>query len=396
MSEKIRTLLFSSLYPSGVRPGHGIFVETRLRELLNSGRVETRVVAPVPWFFSKNPRFGDYARMAQIAGREMHNGIDILHPRYFLLPKVGMTMAPFSMALGAVPAIRKLLHEGFDFDLIDAHYYYPDCVAAALLAKWFRKPLVATARGSDINLISRYPIQRRLIRWTAAQAKASVCVSHALSKVLASIADESARIEVFTNGVDLARFQPQEPASARQALGWPDMPTLLSVGNLVENKGHHIAIELLSVLPEFRLVIVGAGPEMSRLQALSGSLGVAGRVTFVGSVPQERLSTYYGASNILLLASNREGWPNVLLESMACGTPVVATNVGGVPEIVRTPEAGRISDERSVAGFLSEIRDLQANYPDHTAVRRYAEMFGWEATTLAQLSLFSNVLKSGI
>lgn len=396
MTRTIRTLLFSTLYPSGVRPGHGIFVETRLRELLKSGRIETRVIAPVPWFFSKNPRFGDYARMAQIAEREMHNGIDVLHPRYFLLPKVGMTMAPFAMALGAVPAVRKLLREGFDFDLIDAHYYYPDCVAAALLAKWFRKPLVATARGTDVNLISRYPVPRRLIRWTAAQANASVCVSHALSKVLAGIADESARIEVFTNGVDLARFQPQAPASARQALDWPDVPTLLSVGNLVENKGHHIAIELLADLPGFRLVVVGAGPEMPRLQALSANLGVAGRVTFAGGVSQESLSTYYSASNMLILASSREGWPNVLLESMACGTPVIASNVGGVPEIVRSPEAGRISAERSASGFLREVRDLLANYPDRAAVRKYAEMFGWEATTLAQLSLFANVLKDEI
>ena len=105
---KLRTLLFSSLYPSSIRPGHGIFVETRLRELLGSSQVETRVVSPVPWFFSTNPRFGEYALIASTPARERHHGIDVLHPRYFLPPRFGMTVAPLSMAIGALPAIRKL------------------------------------------------------------------------------------------------------------------------------------------------------------------------------------------------------------------------------------------------------------------------------------------------
>ena len=120
----IRTLLFSSLYPSSVRPGHGIFVETRLRELLGSGRVCTRVVAPVPWFFSTHPRFGTYARMARTPRHEVFRGVDVSHPRYFLPPKVGMTIAPLSLAMGALPALRRLQRDGFDFDLIDACLLY--------------------------------------------------------------------------------------------------------------------------------------------------------------------------------------------------------------------------------------------------------------------------------
>jgi teichuronic acid biosynthesis glycosyltransferase TuaC len=391
VAKKIRSLLFSTLYPSGVRPGHGIFVETRLRELLKSGQVETRVVAPVPWFFSTHPRYGEYARMAQIPEREEHHGIDVLHPRYFLPPKVGMSIAPFLMALGAIPAIRKLLREGFDFDLIDAHYYYPDGVAAALLAKWFRKPLLITARGTDVNLISRYFVPRQLIRWAAKRASASITVSNALSEVLANIDADRSKLMVLRNGVDLQRFHPVPQATARQELGWPQGPTLLSVGNLVENKGHDIAIESLAELPDFRLVIVGAGPERQLLENLSIRLDVAHRVLFVGRVAQENLLSYYSAADILILASSREGWPNVLLESMACGTPVVATDVGGIPEVVTTPEAGRMTADRSVAGFYKIISELWSNYPDRAAVRRYAEMFGWEATTAAQVSLFQNI-----
>ena len=184
-SAPIRTLLFSTLFPSEVRPGHGIFVETRLRELLASGQIQTKVVAPVPWFFSTDDRFGNYARMARTPLRETRQGVDIQHPRYFLPPKVGMNIAPFMLALGAVPAVRRLIGEGFDFDVIDAHYYYPDGVAAAILAWYFKKPFVVTARGSDINLIAEHAIPGNMIRWAADKASASIGVSVALTGAMA-------------------------------------------------------------------------------------------------------------------------------------------------------------------------------------------------------------------
>ncbi|MCY7305745.1 MAG: glycosyltransferase family 4 protein, partial [Rhodoferax sp.] len=166
-SNKIRILTFTTLYPSSVRPGHGIFVETRLRELMASGQVDARVIAPVPWFHSTHSRFGEYARMARTPRREMRNGLDVQHPRYFLPPKIGMTIAPFSLALGAMSAVRRLIKEGFSIDLIDAHYYYPDGVAAAILAQRFNLPFTVTARGTDVNLIARLPITGGLVRWAA-------------------------------------------------------------------------------------------------------------------------------------------------------------------------------------------------------------------------------------
>lgn len=398
----IRTLLFSTLYPSSARPGHGIFVETRLRELLGSGEVETRVVAPVPWFCSTHPRFGDYARLAATPPCETRHGIDVRHPRYFLPPKVGMHIAPFALAAGALPAIRRLQREGFDFDLIDAHYYYPDGVAAALLARHLGKPFVVTARGSDINLIARHAVPRRLMRWAAGRAAASICVSAALRDALAGIGAERAKLRVLRNGVDLARFAPLPPASARAELGWPAAPTLLSVGNLVENKGHHIAIELLALpagaggpAPDTRLAIVGDGPERAALAALAQRLGVASRVVFAGAVAQARLPAYYSAADVLILASSREGWPNVLLEAMACGTPVVATAVGGVPEAVAALVAGRLvpaSPAPSAAAFAAALADLRRAGIDRAAVRRYAESFGWAETTQGQIALFAEVL----
>ena len=392
----LRILTFSTLFPSSLRPGHGIFVETRLRELVSSGKVEARVVAPVPWFFSTNPRFGEYARMARVPRREHRNGFDVQHPRYCLPPKVGMSMAPLTLALGARPAIQILLDEGYDFDVMDAHYYYPDGVAAALLARHFNKPFTVTARGSDINLIADHAIPRRFIRWASQRASASIGVSAALTQAMLQMGVPAPSLLTLPNGVDLDRFQIHPQKSARAGLGWPDQPTLLIVGNLLENKGHHIAIRALVNLPAFRLVIAGEGPKRSALESLVQRTNTGSRVQFLGQVEQDQLARYYSAADILVLPSSLEGWPNVLLESMACGTPVVATRVGGIPEIVKSDDAGRLLPERTAACVVAAVSDLWQHLPSRNAVRATAQGCGWQGTTDAQITLFNKIANEQI
>lgn len=392
---KLRTLLFSTLYPSSVRPDHGIFVETRLRELLSTGEIETRVVAPVPWFFSKHPRFGDYAKVAATPKRERHNAIDVSHPRYFLPPKVGMNIAPFLLAAGAIPTISHLIREGFDFDLIDAHYVYPDGVAAALIAHHFNKPFVVTARGTDINLIPQFAIPRKLIQFALGRSSGSIGVCQALVDEMAKLGVEHKKLHVLRNGVDLVRFSPMNQTEARAALAWEqNCKTLLSVGYLIERKGHHIAIEVLTRLPDWHLKIIGRGPELGKLEKLASDLGVSQRVTFVGQVNQKELRIYYSAADVLVLASSREGWANVLLESMACGTPVVATNIWGTPEVVSTSTAGRLMTERTPEALAMALENLAANLPDRSEVRRHAENYSWTATSEGQLKLFRDVSRA--
>lgn len=386
---KIRSLLFSTLYPSSNRPGHGIFVETRLRHLLASGQVDARVVAPVPWFPSTNPRFGAWSKLASTPAKETYNGIEVRHPRYALPPKVGMNIAPLMLALGARSTLRSLQREGFDFDVIDAHYYYPDGVAAALLARWFKKPLFITARGTDLNLISNFAIPRRWIQWAASVASSSIGVSQSLVDKLISLGGDPSWTHVLRNGVDLERFHPVDQAKARNDLGLPmDRRVLLSVGHLVSIKGHDIAIQALADMPEAYLAIVGEGPERSSLQELAHSMGVTNRIRFAGARPQTELPLWYSAADALVLCSSREGWANVLLESMACSTPVVATNVGGTAEALSAPEAGVLMQDRSPAGLVAAVGKLFASYPERKMVRQFAEQFDWQATTRGQLALF--------
>ena len=399
----MRTLLFSTLYPSSARPLHGVFVETRLRELLSKCNISTKVVAPVPWFPSAHARHGKYAAMAATPQRETHNGIDVLHPRYVVIPKVGMNVTPFTLALAARSALKQLLDEGFDFDLIDAHYYYPDGVAAALLGVWFNKPVTITARGTDVNLIPEYLIPRTLVRWASSRAQASIGVSAALVERMRSLGMRADRLHVMRNGVDLNRFQIRPQAEARRDLAIAHGPVLLTVGNLHEHKGQRLAVEALALVrrqhPQAQLYVVGAGPDRDLLSHQAAESGLASAVHLVGAVPNAELSSWYGAADVLLLASSREGWPNVLLESMACGTPVVATRVGGVPEIVQLPLVGRVVEERTAAALSQAVLELleQGRLTENhrSAVRQYAQGFSWDRTSEDQIKLFNALTRSG-
>ena len=391
----LKILTFSTLFPSSVRPVHGIFVETRLRELLKSGQVVSRVIAPVPWFPSANPRWGHYAQFAATPSREMRNGLDVFHPRYLLVPKVGMVAAPLAIALAALPTVKKLLNKGFDFDVIDAHYFYPDGVAAALLGKWLNKPVVITARGTDLNLIPQFSLPRRMIRWASMQAQASIGVCSALMDVLRDMGTPADRLHVMRNGVDLQRFQPQPQEASRSALGLSGSPILLSVGYLIERKGHHLLLqampEILKHYPHARLVVVGDGDMRGALVQLARDLHIEPQVTFAGAIAQVELKHWYSAADVFVLASSREGWANVLLESMACGTPVVATRIWGTPEVVTDERVGLLVDHRNAEAIAAAVSRLLAHPPDRSQVRSYAEGYSWESTSQAQLELFNRL-----
>jgi len=388
---QIRLLVFSTLFPNAVQPSHGVFVENRLRHLLSDGGVSAQVVAPVPWFPSAVHRFGRYAAYARVAAEETRFGIAVRHPRYVVIPHVGMTLAPFLLYAAARGAVARLLAEGHRFDLIDAHYFYPDGIAAIMLGRRFGLPVTITARGTDLNLIPRYAVPRRMIQWAAGRADGLITVCQALKDTLVELGVAGDRITVLRNGVDLALFRPGDRVAQRQRYGL-DGPTLISVGHLIRRKGHHLPIQALAMLPGVRLLVVGDGPERAALEATAASAGVADRVRFLGRRPHDELPDLYGAADALVLASSREGWANVLLEAMACGTPVVASNVWGTPEVVATPEAGRLMAARTPEALADAARALLADPPARAATRSYAEGFSWDATSRGQKTLFERIL----
>jgi glycosyltransferase involved in cell wall biosynthesis len=383
-------LTVTTLFPNPVNPAHGSFVATRLEKLVASGEIKAEVLAPVPWQPSWLP-YSPAGRLDRVPYFRMRGGVKVHHPRYFVVPKIGMTLTPHTLFWTLKFGLQKLLAEGRRFDLIDAHYFYPDGVAAVRLAKEFGVPVVVTARGTDLNLIPEYTIPRRMICHAAAHADGLITVCQALKDRLVELGTPPDKIVVLRNGVDLQLFKPLDRQAARARLDLTRR-TLGSVGWLVERKGHHHAIQALRALPDTDLLIVGEGPERTALEQLALKEGVSKRVRFLGRIEQKRLPEIYNAIDALVLASSREGWANVLLEAMACGTPVIASAVWGTPEVVAAPDAGVLMKTLDAQGVIDGVTRLFAIQPERAATRRYAEAFSWDATTQGQLALFRQIL----
>ncbi len=374
----MKILVLSSLYPNAVQRRHGIFIEHRVNHVVQPGD-EVRVVAPIPWFPSSSAKFGHYADFARAPYEAVRRGIAVTHPRHVVVPKVGMIAAPWLMAAALYPHIARIRGD-FDFDVIDSYYLYPDGIAASLLARRFDVPFVMSALGSDVSLIPQHRAERAMILRAIARAGATTAVAAALRDELIVLGASPDKVCVVEHGVDLELFSPPvDRAALRRRFGIV-APTVLSVGHLIDRKGHDFAIRAIATLPNVRLMIAGDGPREGELKALAERLGVWDRVDFLGHVDQDRLPELYGAADLTASCSDREGIANVLLESLACGTPLVATPVWGSPEVVRVPEAGLLVADRSDAAIADGIATLLANLPDRAKTRAYGERYDWSET----------------
>jgi len=391
----VKLLVFTSLFPNVTEPHHGVFVANRLQFWRDRSGGEAEVVAPVPFAPPVGPE--RWRRYRSIPDREVHRDLTVHHPRFLSPPGFGDAWRGRLLAAGVK---RRLLSvaRSFQPDVLDAHYAYPDGVAAAMLRPELerelgrRLPLLITCRGTDLNLLPSLPAVRHRIAAGLAAADHVICVAEALRSVAIDLGVPSEGVSTLRNGVDTAAFTPGSQREARAVTGLPESATvLLCVGHLIERKGQHLLLQAYArVHPEEGplLVFVGRGEAQQSLSAQADTLGVAARVRFVGAVPPEALPDWYRSADVTILASLREGWPNVVLESLACGTPVIATRVWGTPEILEDCPAGLLvsADVDGLADGLSRLDDL-----DPTAARPWAEGHTWDATVDRMTTLFNKV-----
>jgi teichuronic acid biosynthesis glycosyltransferase TuaC len=389
----IRLLTFTNLYPNPAQPRHGIFVEHRLRRLVATGQIGARVIAPAPWCpLPLDARYPEY-RVRDIPEHEERDGIAIDRPRYWVVPGLTSRINPWSMMRASMPIVRELLSNGHDFDVVDAQFIYPDGIAGVMIARKLGKPVTLTARGSDVNVALHENGPRKWFDWAKQHVSVFIAVSTALKAALIAFGVPEERIEVIRNGVDLELFSERDREATRREWKW-SAPILLSVGNLVEGKGHHIVIEALRELTGCNLIVIGKGPEAPRLRRQAQEFGLAERVRFVEHVPQSELAKFYSAADITVLASSREGMPNVVLESIACGTPVVATAVGGASEIITASAAGTLVHDRSASGVATAIRQVLDRKVPRSSTREFARQFGWDEPIARQVKLFERVARA--
>jgi glycosyltransferase involved in cell wall biosynthesis len=312
---------------------------------------------------------------------EKFGELNVYHPRYFLLPKISMPLHGLSMFAGSLGTVRQL-HEKLKFDCIDAHYIYPDGFAAVRLGRSLGIPVIVSARGTDISLFPSFRLIRPMIQWTLQNAAGVVGVCEALRQSMLGLGASVENTRAIGNGVDVERFVPMDRDEARRKLGIPlDAEVVVAVGNLVPLKGYQFLIPVIARLsaqrPKIKLYIIGEGYFRTRLEALAQQEKVQDRVVFAGRKPNEELKYWYSAADVSCLASSREGWANVLLESLACGTPVVATRVWGAPEVITSPELGVLVDQ-TVDSILAGLETALGKPWDREALARYAGSRTWD------------------
>lgn len=353
----MRILTLSSLFPNSLDPAFGIFIYQRSAHVALLPGNEVEVVSPVP-YVPRWLRIDRWRIHAALPKNERIGGLFVHHPRYFLLPKVSMWLHGLLLFLGSLRLVLKL-HARAKFDCIDAHFVYPDGFAAVLLGKVLGIPVSVSARGTDINLYPSLRVVRSMIRWTLSEADEVIAVSKALKDAMIALGTDPGKIHVIPNGVDEERFKQVDQTEARRQLGLPvSARALVSIGALIPSKGHNLLIQAFERIalrqPDLKLYILGEGPARSTLEALIERANLQDRVQLIGKRPNEELLHWFSAADISCLTSEREGWPNVITESLACGTPVVGTRVGGIPEILGSEDFGVLVDQtvESVANGL--------------------------------------------
>lgn len=383
-------VVLSTLFPSATQPGAGLFIRERMFRV--GEHLPLTVVAPQAWFPGQSV-IAMIRSNYRIASQtfETQSGFDVYRPRAICAPRLGRRWDGRSIALAALPTVRRLIKAG-KCDIIDAHFAYPDGYAASLLGKWFDLPVCVTLRGTEPRHLSHPALRSRVLAGLHAATRV-FSVSNSLRQLVVQAGIVADKIEVIGNGVDTTKFFPVDRHTARATLGIPlDAKVMITVGALVERKGFHRVIaqmpKLLRTFPNLVYLIIGGvsseGDWSLRLRRQVKALDLAERVKFLGAMKPEALRLPLSAADVAVLASSNEGWANVILEAMACGVPVVASNVGGNAEVVCHQELGEIYDPDEDSALFAALSHALAKSWNAKAIIGYATQNGWEVR-IAQL-----------
>jgi teichuronic acid biosynthesis glycosyltransferase TuaC len=367
----VRILGFTTVFPSAAQPLHGLFVAERTRHAAHLAEIS--VIAPVAWF----------RRLRGVTTPQFPFAVD--YPRFFYIPGLFKFLDGVLLFLSALPRVRRL-RQHFDFDLIDAHFGFPDGVAAILLGRWFHRPVMVTLRGSELEMV-QFILRRGTLGWALKRADRVIAVSRQLAELAFELGVDPERVRVIGNGVDLVRFHPVDRAQARRTLGISDaVPLIVAVGHLARVKGFELVLrtipELATTHPGIRFVIVGgpaatSGDYPTQLAAEVDRLNLSDHVMITGSVPPERVALWLSAADLFVLASEREGSPNALREALACGCPVVAADVGDARELLSDSTGVIVADRTSAEQWRDALQAALGTRWDRRAIRAGAERHTW-------------------
>ncbi|MHB8813917.1 MAG: glycosyltransferase [Steroidobacteraceae bacterium] len=391
----MRVAVVTTFYPNVAEPGRAVFVRNLVQAL--DRYVSLRVVSPVPYAppISRHPR---WRGLRSIPLRAECLPYEVLHPRYVVVPKCAR-LSGFTYFLGVCLPLRRLVRSEA-IDLLHVHCAFPDAVGVALAASFIGLPFVVTAHGSDINVYA----EQRSIRWQVARALARagavIAVSLALKRKIGAMSPSAGErvVHIPCAGVDPRVFRLREQALARGELGLPpDGRIVLFAGQFVTIKAVDVLLaacrNLMSrqrLQPNDLVVLAGEGPERKALEAQAA--GLHGTVRFVGEVSQARLATWMSAATLFCLPSRNEGTPNVVIEALASGRPVVASRVGGVPEVISDGVNGLLAEPGNAAALADAIAAAFDRHWDAPAIAATVKEFTWDELARRNLTVLEGVL----
>ena len=387
----LNVLMLSTLFPDISRPNFGVFVERQARELASRAEATVTVVAPVglpPWPLSLSAR---YAPLRALPRKERWRELTVYRPTFPIIPKFGGRTNVITMTRAILPLVRRL-HAQTPFDVIDASFFFPDGPVAQRLSKALGIPYSVKARGADIHHWGTQRGTRKMVARAGDEAAGLLAVSDAMRRSMARMGMDADKIRVHYTGVDLDTFELSDRAAAKEALDFSG-PVVLCVGALIPRKGQELLVRALPELPDVTLLLAGQGQYRRTLENLAQELGVERRVGFLGSVPHHKLPRIFAAADVMALPSASEGLANAWVESLACGTPIVISDVGGARELLDRPEAGQIVD-RDPQAIAAAIRAILDNPPTPEKVRESALRFTWAANGDALLAHLQGIAVS--
>ena len=394
----MKVLIISNNFPNGAEPVRGIFIYQIVKALMEKCDVE--VVAPLPWipkFVVK--RLSLNYPFAYVPSEEFIGGIRVYHPRYLVIPKVlGFMHGIFLF----VPLFRliKRLERKQKLDVLNAHWIFPDGFATAWAGKILKKPTVLTGLGCDLNYYPSLPFRKLFIKKALNLADIVTTVGKELKEPVFGLGISKEKVCAIPNGVDFKRFNVIPREEARRRLQIENSgPLLVTVSSLDEAKGGRYLIQAIKEMGHdfddaARLLMVGDGPLRKDLLLQTKQLGIANKVVLLGKRPHHEIPLWMNAADLFCLPSIREGQPNVILEALACGTPVVASNVGSIPEMIQT-ENGRIAEAANSKSLAHQILYCLDREWDRMAIRNSIPKFTWEDSAELYMQAYLRAMGRG-
>ncbi len=388
-------LLITNLFPNPEEPIRGVFVYNMIKGL--AGKADVTVISPLPWFpkIGLLKKFKDWYKFSQVPQRYKIGTINVISPKYLAIPKAGFLQSLF-IFLSILPVVRRL-RKTIQIDLINGQWIFPDGVAASWVARLLKIPLVLTAHGCDINLYTKFTLRRPQIIKALKYTKRITAVSNAQKKVMQGLGIDSHRISVIHNGVDFDEYRLRDKAECRKKLGLnTNNRIILFVGQIIEVKGLNFLVEAAASLVKekysnFKIIAIGEGHLRKTFEDSLIELGLQDQMLFIGEKTREEIPYWYGACDLLCLSSIREGCPSVIVEAFASGRPVVAPQIGGIPELI-TEENGMMFELKDVKGLSLTLKKALNKDWDEQRIQNSIREYSWNNVANKYLDVFKQAL----